>query len=329
MKPALCCAQRGSPLPEWLVEHGIGEDRAVLMEGDTVLAAKCRWPGELYVGQAIDAKLVRKEAGASRGLGETDDGRTILIDRLPRNAQEGAVLPLTVTRGAIAERGRYKLPAARPTDAATPVSDIFASASAVRRLPQGVWEDVWDAASSGDIAFAGGSLLLSATPAMTLIDIDGTLPPRELALAAVTPLARALRWFDLGGSIGIDFPTIADKAGRRTVDESLGTALADWPHERTAMNGFGFVQIVARLEGPSLLHRMATARIGMATRMALRRAERIDGAGETLLTVHPALSARLRPEWRDELIRRTGRPLQVQTDPALAIEAAHAQLVSR
>ncbi|ROT93334.1 ribonuclease [Altererythrobacter sp. FM1] len=316
-------------MPEWLVEHGIGEDRAVLMDGDSVLAAKCRWPGELHAGQSIDAKLVRKESGTVRGVGETDDGRTILIDRLPRNAQEGTMLPLTIMRGAIAERGRYKLPAARPADMATPASDIFASARPVRRLPQGAWENVWDAASSGEIAFAGGSLLFSATPAMTLIDIDGTLPPRELALAAVAPLARALRWFDLGGSIGIDFPTIADKPGRRAVDESLGTTLTDWPHERTAINGFGFVQIVARLEGPSLLHRLATARLGAAARMALRRAERIDGAGETLLTIHPALSVRLRPEWREELIRRTGRPLQVQTDPALAIEAAHAQLVSR
>lgn len=316
-------------MPEWLVERGIGEDRAVLMDGESVVAAKCRWPGELYAGQSIKARLVRKEAGNTRGLGELADGRTILIDRLPRNAQEGAVLSLAITRGAIAERGRYKLPAARPTDATIPADDIFASARPVHRLPQGAWEDVWDAASSGEIAFAGGSLLFSATPAMTLIDIDGTLPPRELALAAVPPLARALRWFDLGGSIGIDFPTIADKPGRRAVDESLGAALADWPHERTAMNGFGFVQIVARLEGPSLLHRMATVRLGAATRMALRRAERIDGAGETLLTIHPSLSAKLRPEWRDELVRRTGRPLQVQIDPALAIEAAHAQLVSR
>ena len=37
------------------------------------------------------------------------------------------------------------------------------------------------------------------------------------------------------------------------------------------MNGFGFVQLVARLNGPSLLHRFAISRLGMAARMALRR----------------------------------------------------------
>ena len=93
------------------------------------------------------------------------------------------------------------------------------------------------------------------------------------------------------------------------------------------MNGFGFVQLVARLEGPSLLHRFATSRLGMAARMALRRAEMVEGAGATLLTVHPALKTKLRPEWLAEVKRRTGRPLRIETDPGLAIEAAAAQIV--
>ncbi|WP_095012895.1 ribonuclease [Tsuneonella mangrovi] len=318
-------------MPEWLVEDGIGEQRALLVEDDRVLSAKVRWPGEFCAEDPIEAKLVRKEAGASQGVGETADGRQVLIDRLPRDAQEGATLPLVVTRGAIAERGRYKLPAARPADTidANRSNTVFGSSKTVRRFPDGLWEEVWSAAASSEIAFNGAALLLSVTPAMTVIDIDGDLPARELALAAVEPLAQALRWFDLGGSIGIDFPTIADKAGRRAVDEALAKALADWPHERTAMNGFGFVQLVARLEGPSLLHRLATSRAAAAARLALRRAEHLDGAGATLLTVHPALAARFTPEWLSELTRRTGREVRIETDPALAIEAPHAQLVAR
>ena len=313
-------------MPEWLVEEGVGETRALLMDGDTVLAAKCRWPGELHAGQQVSAKLTTKRG--TRGTALTAEGRELLVDKLPRDAKEGSTLELAITRAAMTERGRYKLPAARPAGLVSADGDIFNTARRVHRFPEGAWEEVWHAASSGEVAFSGGSLLFAVTPAMTLVDIDGHLDPRSLAVAAVRPLAAALRQFDLGGSIGVDFPTLQAKADRKAVDAALEDALADWPHERTAMNGFGLVQIVARLEGPSLLHRFATSRVGMAARMALRRAEMVEGAGLTLLTVHPALKAKLKTEWLEEVERRTGRPLKIETDPGLAIEAAAAQVVA-
>lgn len=312
--------------PEWLVEHGIGETRALLMDGDKPVAAKLRWPGELVPGEAFEGKLLRKSG--LRGVALHPSGREVLVDRLPRDASEGATIPLTITRTAMTERGRFKLAAARPTTATSaPADSPIEAGKPVRSFPDGAWEDIWHAASSGEVEFSGGSLLFAVTPAMTLIDIDGDLSPRELALAAVPEIARWLPLFDLGGSIGIDFPTLEAKADRKAVDAALEHALADWPHERTAMNGFGFVQIVARLEVPSLLHRFATSRVGMAARMALRRAEMVEGPGVTLLTVHPALKAKLKPEWLAELERRTGRPTRVETDPGLAIEAAQAQIV--
>ena len=314
-------------MPEWRIEEGIGERRALLMEGDEVLAAKLRWDGELAAGEAFEGKLLRKTG--TRGVALHPSGREVLVDKLPRDASEGATSPFTVTRAAMTERGRYKLPAARPSDAASLQGDSpFTSGRTIRQLPWGEWEDIWHAASSGEVDFDGGSLLFAVTPAMTLIDIDGDLPPRELALAAVPAIARWLPLFDLGGSIGIDFPTLQAKADRKAVDAALEESLADYPHERTAMNGFGFVQIVARLEGPSLLHRFATSRVGMAARMALRRAEMVEGPGITLLTVHPALKAKLKPEWIAEAERRAARPLRIETDPGLAIEAATAQIVT-
>lgn len=312
-------------MPEWLIEEGIGETRAILLDGDTVLAAKCRWHSEVYAGQTIAAKLANKRG--ARGTAISPEGREILVDKLPRNATEGSTLDLVVTRAAMTERGRYKLPSARPADTITKTKDVFSGGKAVHRFPAGTWEDIWLAANSGEVAFNGGSLLFAVTPAMTLVDIDGDLDPRALALAAVEPLALALGQLDLGGSIGIDFPTLYAKADRKAVDAALEEALSDWPHERTAMNGFGFVQLVSRLEGPSLLHRFAASRTGMAARMALRRAELVEGAGITLLTVHPALKAKLKPEWIKELEHRTGRPLRIETDPGLAIEAASAQIM--
>lgn len=320
-------------LDGWLVERGIGETRALLIESGEVRAAKLAWPGELRAGEMHPAKLIEKAAGSRRGTALLDNGIEVLVDHLPPEATEGATISVQITRASVAERGRLKRAQARCVPEADLnndcAQDTLSLGDHVRRLPSGLWEEVWHAASSGEIEFAGGTLLISVTPAMTVFDIDGTGSPRELALAAIPAIVQALRWFDIGGNIGIDFPTLAAKADRRAVDEALATALADWPHERTAMNGFGFVQIVARLEGPSLLHRFATSRTGMCARYAMRCAELAEGIGPVLLlTVHPAIKAKLKPEWLDELARRTGKQLRIETDPAIALEAPHAQILT-
>ncbi|MEQ8772441.1 MAG: ribonuclease [Erythrobacter sp.] len=317
--------------PRWLVEDGIGERRALLVKDREALAAKLLWPGEMRAGDIVPARLVAKRAGKARGTARTEAGREILVDQLPWGVTEGATLTVLITRAAIAERGRLKRAQGRvvdgvPKNEAAPWPN--ASARVLRRFPSGLWEEAWSGASSGSITFPGGEILCSVTPAMTVIDVDGEGTPRDLALGAVPAIARAMVLFDCGGNIGIDFPSIETKADRRAVDEALGAALADFPHERTAMNGFGFVQVVARLEGPSLLDRFATSRVGMCARMALRRAEILDGAGTVLATVHPALRAKLGAEWLDELARRTGREVRVETDPGLALEAPSAQIVA-
>lgn len=316
-------------MAEWLLEKGIGETRGLLFDNDELIAARVRWPGELQAGEVHDARLTTKRGGAQRGVATLANGSEVLVDQLPKQATEGLTGRVLITRAPIAERGRLKHAEGRWTDGENAGRSAEPHGRRVRSSDAGLWEEVWHAASSGSIAFAGGEILCSTTPAMTVIDIDGDLGPRELALAAIPAIAQALRWFEIGGNIGIDFPTLQAKVDRRAVDEALEDALGDWPHERTAMNGFGFVQIIARLEGPSLLHRFATSRTGMCARFALRMAERIEGPGTTLLTVHPALKAKLKPEWLDELRRRTGRDVRIETDPGLALEAPSAQVVSR
>ncbi len=316
-------------MAEWLIEHGIGETRALLVEGERVLAARLHWPGEITAGMRVAGQLAAKLAGTRRGVALLEDGTEALVDHLPAHATEGQRLNLVITRAAMAERGRLKRAQARVAGGeAAPSPSPMPAGRVVRRFPAGLWEDIWETAAAARLAFPGGEILISVTPAMTVIDIDGAGAPRDVALAAAPAIARALAWFDLGGNIGIDYPTLAAKADRRAVDAALAAALGDWPHERTAMNGFGFVQLVARLEGPSLLHRFAASRTGMCARYALRLAERVEGAGVTLLRVHPALTAKLRPQWCEELARRTGRAVRVESDPGLALEAPSAQIVA-
>ena len=321
-------------MAEWLLERGIGEDRAVRIERGEIAEARLDWPGALVAGEVADAVLVARAAGSSRGTARWPHGEEALVGKLPRDVSEGAPLRLEVTRAAIGERGRLKRAQARPTTREPVRPDLAARLAAeghtvreVRRFPEGDWDALTTEALTGEVAFAGGALLFAPTPAMTVVDIDGALPSSQLALAAIPALASALRRLDLGGSIAVDFPTLADKADRRAVDGALCAALVDWPHERTAMNGFGLVQIVARLERPSLLHRARHSRTALLARQLLRRAEAVAEPGALLLTLHPALEARLTPERLAELARRTGREVRVATEPKLALEGAFAQAV--
>lgn len=313
----------------WLVEQGIGEERALRYENGHAIAARMRWPGALEAGMIADAILVQRAQGSPRGRARFPGGEEALVDRLPREASEGAAIRLEVTRAAAREHSRAKAARARPATLdirpATPLAQSLGG-EVVRRFPDSAWDDLWAEAADGTVAFAGGLLHFAPTAAMTLVDIDGTLPARELALAAVRPLAAAIARFGLSGSIGVDFPTLSAREDRKAVDSALGEALASWDHERTAMNGFGFVQIVARSQQPSLLHRIQFEAAAAAARLLLRQAEALQGPGAILLTAHARVLAEIGPDWLAELSRRTGRTVRQAPDQSLAIGSGHAQI---
>jgi ribonuclease G len=314
-------------LAEWLVEEGIGEHRAVLVERGEIVAARLDWPGPLKAGQIEDAVLISRSAGSPRGTARFADGEEALVEGLPREASEGARLRLIVTRAALREKFRLKLARARPTGDAIRPAPTLAQTLGARTVPhfEG-WDELWTEAIQQSVDFAGGSLSVEPTAALTAIDIDGTLPPKALALAAVPAIARSIRRFDLSGAIVIDFPTTEAKADRREIDAALGAALADWPHERTAMNGFGLVQLVAKRERPSLLE-LLDRWPDAAARLLLRRAERVTEPGALLLTAPPQIKRAFQGEWDTELARRTGRQIRWNLDDTLAPWACFAQAV--
>ena len=322
-------------MAEWLHEDSFGEKRALLMDGDTVLAARLHWFSKICAGTIATAKVVKRPKGSKRALCVTitpEAGHEVDVPDLLPDVSEGSETRIMIHREPIAERGRLKRAKGRywddrPPADAIPSENVLGQGEEVRRLPTGVWEEVWSLAVGGQLAFDGGNIVITPTPAMTLIDIDGAGSPSELSLAAIPAIARAIRLLDLGGNIGIDFPSIEAKAERRAVDEALAEALSDWPHERTAMNGFGFVQLVARLEMPSLLHRLTFSRAKACARYLMRQAERIEGHGALLLTCHPAVKAAIEEHWIVELEELTGKEVRIETNPALALEGPQAQVI--
>jgi hypothetical protein len=331
-------------MAEWLHEAGIGEERAILVNRGAIIAARVVWDEPWRAGAVADARLVIRIPGTRRAVVRLPDGIEAMAEGLDPKLTEGAAVRVRITRGAIAEKGRTKLPQARaagagdaPSAAPTLLEELVAGPLPVRSLAayergfeDAGWDDLVEEALTGEIGFSGGSLVISPAPAMTLIDVDGPPPIPALALAAVPAIIGALLRLDIGGSVGIDFPSLPEKAQRQAVDAALAEAAraAGWQGERTGMNGFGFVQLVSRLERPSLVARFARHPAAAAARRLLRCAERVGEPGTLLLSAHPAVRRAMRSDWEAELARRTGRLLRWQEVTELALHAAFAQAVA-
>jgi len=60
-------------LPEWLVEQGIGETRAILLVSGEIVAARVQWDEGLLPGQIAEAQVVSLAAGGKRGTARFAD----------------------------------------------------------------------------------------------------------------------------------------------------------------------------------------------------------------------------------------------------------------
>ncbi len=320
-------------MPELIFERGIGELRAALIDDGRIAELHIERAGGLRAGAVCQAQLTTILVPGRRGI-VTVGAEQALLDPLPRGVTQGAGLFVEIVRDAIPEVGRPRLPKAVPSHAmaesAAPTlierlgsgRELFAHQA--DSLEMAGWSEMLEEARSGVIPFVGGTLAVAVTPAMTLIDIDGALPAAELARAGAEAAARAIRRHGIGGSIGIDFPTCKDKAERQRIAAIIDQFLPQ-PFERTAVNGFGFLQIVRRRARASMFELMQGAPVESAALALLRQAERATGIGVRTLCAAPAVIAWLkaRPALQGELERRTGATARLYTDPALAISAGH------
>lgn len=320
-------------MSEWLYEAGIGENRAALVEGGDIIEAYVETDDDgPLLGTIAPARLTERPGSGRAARATLVDGTEILLASIPGGTSEGRTLLVEIVREAIPEAGRPKPARARLAPVgAVPISGpdllarITATGIAVRQcraheadhLEAAGWSELLDEAETGEIAFAGGQLRMSVTPAMTLFDIDGAPPLERLALDGACATARAIRRLGIGGSIGIDFPTLADKAGRQRVVAAFDNAL-DAPFERTAINGFGFLQIIRPRPRASLPERIAVDPVAARLRGVLRGIERLRPTDPVDHRLPPSLIAAIdaRPQWLADLHRRTGRPHRFDAAPA-------------
>jgi hypothetical protein len=308
-------------LPDWLLERGIGEERLVRAVDGEIVEARIHLEDSPRAGTICPARL----ASARPQVLAESAGWTFLLPGGASGHSEGTAVFVEVTREPIPGGEPWKRPLARVVDSCAESAQVDAKPIAFPSpddaLESAGWSDLLDEARSGLIDFPGGQLRVSLTPAMTLIDVDGILLPDQLARAAATAAGRAIRRHRVGGSIGIDFPTVEGKALRTALGEAIDAGL-EKPFERTAVNGFGFMQIVRPRRGPSLFE-LASDRAAFEARALLRRAARL--VGPVTLTAHPTVIAELKPQWVQTLAAQVGGNVDLRAEPSMPISAGHAQ----
>lgn len=326
-------------MAEWLYEAGIGEHRAALVDDGQIVEVRIeRDDGGPRWGSRHCARL--GPGWRDRRVVELASGGEAFLDRLASPATDGATIMVQVTREAITGPREAKLPHVRhmvdegDAGAATLYDELAATDIPVVQirphmpdlLEAAGWGEVLDQARTGDVAFAGGVLHIDLTRGMTVIDVDGAPPLDRLATAGADAAARAIVRLGIAGSIAIDFPTLASRDQRLAAASSFDAVFAG-RGERTAINGFGLMQVVREKRRASLLELIQGDPVGREARALLRRAQRSTIVGATTLVAHPAIVARITENrsWTDSLALTAGGAVGLRGDPALAMLASYVE----
>ncbi|HEX6603728.1 MAG TPA: ribonuclease [Sphingomicrobium sp.] len=316
-------------MPEWLIERGIGETRFALVEDGEIVEARIELDGVVPSGSRLAARLTATGINGRNAIATDEQGTEYLLPRGAPGVSEGASMHLEVSRSAIPGSEPWKRPLARfaadaAAEPAAPGGRDLPFPAPKDELASLGWNELVEQAHSGVVRFAGGELSIEVTRAMTVIDVDGYLPSEELAIAGAAAAARAIRRLDIGGSIGIDLPTAGGKAARQSAGEAIDRHLPQ-SFERTAVNGFGFVQVVRPRRRASFIE-LAGDRAAFEVRALLRRAA-FEGPGPKRLVAHPALISLLesRPGWIATLERQLGGAIGLRADPALPMSGGYAE----
>lgn len=301
---------------EWRYEAGIGEERAALIDADGSVL-------EAFIEP--DTPRLRTDSVVEGTFAKTPDRRGIvtvgaheaLIANPPKVWTEGERVCIRIVREALPERGDVKRAVAVATDEApreapSLLARIEATGVAIQTqarfgpsiLADTDWGDLIATATGAPVDFDVGRLHVEPTRALTVIDVDGWGDVAVLAVRSAAVAARTIRRLGIAGQIVIDFPSV-DAATRAAATAAFDAELPK-PFERTALGGFGLLQVVRPRVRPSLIELVRLDPTGFWARIALDGARALQ-PGAHRLVVSPAVADWL--EARHDLLAVLGRHL--------------------
>ena len=283
----------------------------------------------LALGERGTGRIDRKTP--SGAYVATDDGFELLV-RGKTNALEGGRVVFEVTREAIAEPGRVKpgeaklimdLPGPPATRDALWEQQMQALGPHLQR--QISIADSFDAAIAGASKIGDVTVSFQRTKAGLVFDVDGVGDPLAINIIAAREIARLLRLYQVGAMTMIDFIAVDSKAGRQAIAEAFdaGAALDRRPFERTAVNGYGLMQVVRARPRPSVLDLLFGTRIASLSDETqalwlLREASQSSGFGPRIVTARtPVATLLASSQWqrlRQDTARLAGATIEIVAD---------------
>ena len=322
MKRALYCALRAIRLTDIWRDEAPGERRAALVENGRIVEIHIQRDALWALGAYGVGRIDRKTPSGAYVV--ADDNSEFLL-RSKIAMPEGARVTFEVTREAISEPGRNKPPEIMLRERAPePMVDKDALWNA--RLAS-----LGQSTVNAAIAIAGQSQLgdvtisFQRTKAGLVFDIDGIGDAFAINMVAAREIARLLRLYQVGAMVLIDFISMESRAQRTHIAEAFDAAsLADLrPFERTAINGYGMMQVVRARPRPSILDHLFGTRIAALSDETqaywlLRAVAESRGYGVRSVTARPDVAILLdSPKWagwRNQAARRSGADMVVVAD---------------
>jgi ribonuclease G len=316
-------------LTELWIDDAPGERRTALVENGTVVEVHIQRDLHLALGEQGSGHIDRKTPSGAYVV--SDNGDEVLVRRgSPK--PEGARVGFEITRESICEPGRVKPPEA------TLLDDVSTACSDRGQL----WEtrlkrygdsprrnaDVsaaFDAALTGVSQMEDATISFQRTKAGLVFDVDGIGDPMAANLMAAKEIARLLRLYQVGGMAMIDFIALESKDHRQSIAAAFDEASAadSRSFERSAINGFGLMQVVRARPRPSILDQLFGTRIAALSDETqalwlLREAGRSSGFGPRTISARAPVANHLEStDWakfRIECERQMGASLAVIAD---------------